>query len=677
MTDVRSVRFRFLSLMFLILAIGFVLIGTWNHLADKAERQQELDDQLAAVKARLQSSLQVAVWEYNHEQIRKIINAEMDAPFIHAIVITYGKARSYGVEKQDGELKTVSSPAPADFERKFPVTFLEGQTERKLGDVTITVSTASIDRSLQRDFRRTVFQLLVVAVVTMAALYLVLTAIVLRPLGRVRDVLHQIADGDAPLSLRLPEADASEFRVVSRTFNQYADKFETLMGGSMDTVHESIRRISEGDLGTSIHQEDRYPGSVLARLAQMRRSVRAAEAGIIRARQAAEVANSAKSHFLANMSHEIRTPMNAVIGYANLALDATDLPDRERAYIENVNLAASHLLNIISDILDVSKIEAGKMAIEAERFPLDQVVADVLAAIQPKADEKGLHLRVDWSPDVPLELVGDALRLRQVLLNLLSNAVKFTPQGAVAVAVGVESPAADGWMLHFSVKDTGIGMSAQTLETIFQPFSQADTSTARTHGGTGLGLSICKSLTELMGGAMSVQSEVGRGSCFHFTVRVRRPAAPGAAPVPASAAPGHQADAQALAGARILLVEDNPFNRDLAKEMLERAGICVDEACDGQQAIRMASASDYDAVLMDCQMPVMDGYSATIQLRKNPRLSTLPIIAITANAMAADVQAALDAGMNDHVAKPIRVSKLFAVLNQWIRRDAGGARPEA
>lgn len=680
MPDIHSVRFRFLALALVIMTGGFVLIAVWNHMANQSERQRELDGQLEAVKGRLRSSLQVAVWEYNHEQVKKIINAEMDAPFIRGIVIAYGKSRVYGVEKQNGDLKEVKTLSPGSFDIRFPINWFEGEVERHLGDLTIFVTTDAINQSLQRDFRRTVFQLLAISAVTMAALYLVLTVIVLRPLGRIRDVLHQITDGDAPLSLRLPEAEATEFRVVSLTFNQYADKFEKLMGGSMDTVHESIRRISEGDLETPIPLEGRYPGSVLARLEQMRGNVNAAEASIIKARKAAEVANSAKSYFLANMSHEIRTPMNAVIGYSNLALESTELPRRERGYIENVNMSAGHLLNIINDILDVSKIEAGKMNIEAENFRLDHLLADVRAATDPKAVEKDVRLSVDLPPEVPTELVGDALRIRQVLINLLGNAVKFTSEGSVALSVEVATRShagalySDELMLQFNVRDTGIGMSPDMLDTIFEPFSQGDTSTARTHGGTGLGLSICRNLTELMGGRMWVESAVGQGSTFHFTVRLRRPTAATAAPVSSTAAPrADSADAHALRGARILLVEDNVYNRDLAKEMLTRVGLQVDTAGDGQEAIAMVNSAAYDAVLMDCQMPIMDGYSATIQLRKNPRFSKLPIIAITANAMSVDVQAALAAGMNDHVAKPIRIGKLLAVLNHWVRGASDAA----
>lgn len=677
--DIHSVRFRFLSLMLVIMTVGFVLVAAWNHLANQAERQRELDGQLDAVKGRLRSSLQVAVWEFNHEQVKKIINAEMDAPFIKGIVIAYGKSRVYGVEKRNGELNEVKTIAPGSLDIKFPINWFEGEVERHLGDVTIFVTTEAITQSLQREFRRTVFQLLAISGATLAALYLVLTLIVLRPLARVRDVLLQIADGDAPLSLRLPEpeAEATEFRVVSRTFNQYADKFEKLMGGSMETVHESIRRISEGNHETPIPLEGRYPGSVLARLEQMRGNVSAAEATIIKARQAAEVANSAKSYFLANMSHEIRTPMNAVIGYSSLALESAELPLRERGYIESVNISAGHLLNIINDILDVSKIEAGKMNIEAENFRLDHLLADVLAATGPKAAEKDVHLSVDLPPEVPTELVGDALRIRQVLINLLGNAVKFTSEGSVVLTVQVVTRShagalySDELILQFSVRDTGIGMSPEMLDSIFEPFSQGDTSTARTHGGTGLGLSICKSLTELMGGKMWVESAVGQGSTFHFTVRLRRPTAAPALPAPSTGSSAYSVDADALRGARILLVEDNVFNRNLAKEVLERAGLKVDTACDGQEAIRMVNAMAYEAVLMDCQMPIMDGYSATIQLRKNPRFSKLPIIAITANAMSGDVQAALAAGMNDHVPKPIRIGKLFAVLNKWVRGAPG------
>jgi CheY-like chemotaxis protein len=377
------------------------------------------------------------------------------------------------------------------------------------------------------------------------------------------------------------------------------------------------------------------------------------------------------------MSHEIRTPMNAIIGMSALALSSTDLTQRQRNYIEKVNVSAVNLLRILNDILDVSKIEAGMMTIELGNFRLDALVSHLAGAMQSKAAEKNIELTFDIAPEVPMALVGDSLRLGQVLLNLVGNALKFTSRGAVAVSVELEEKGntpglqEDESMLHFRVADTGIGMSPQTLESLFEPFTQADTSTARTYGGTGLGLTISKNLTELMGGRIWVESEAGRGSTFHFTARLRRqPAgADSTAGAPFGAHAADLPDTSTLQGARVLLVEDNEINQELASELLTLAGVEVDVASDGQQAIDKLNANRYDAVLMDCQMPVMDGYTAAILLRKDPRFATLPIIAMTANAMSTDIQAALDAGMNDHIAKPIDVADMFTVLLSWIVRQ--------
>ncbi|MEP6875149.1 MAG: response regulator [Burkholderiales bacterium] len=537
------------------------------------------------------------------------------------------------------------------------------------------------------------------------------------------------------------------------------------------------------------------------------------EAETERAREAAVAASQTKSTFLANMSHELRTPMNAIIGMTHLVLE-DGLPDKQRDYIEKAHSSARNLLQILNDILDVSKIEAGHMALERIDFELESVVSEMADVLGLRADEKGLELLFTAGPDVPQRLVGDPTRLRQVLVNLGGNAIKFTERGEITVGMDVAQQDADSIELHGWVRDTGTGMSADEIARLFQPFVQADSSTTRRYGGTGLGLVISRQLVERMGGRLWVDSTPGQGSTFHFTARLGRsvPRAPArawmanelrgrrallvddnvaaldvlgsmleslglivdrcgsgaealrlvdAAPdayawflidwkmpqmdgiecareilerhpllqpcillvtafarddalragaglplagvlhkpvtpsslhdcllqarrdAPAAATTSRRiigtrtlapALRDRLIGARVLLVEDHPLNQQLACELLRRAGVDVVLAKDGREALdRLASEAPFDGVLMDCQMPVMDGYNATRELRLNPAWQRLPVIAMTASALAEDRERALASGMNAHLTKPIHVETMLRTLAEWIGHDA--ARP--
>jgi signal transduction histidine kinase/AmiR/NasT family two-component response regulator len=381
------------------------------------------------------------------------------------------------------------------------------------------------------------------------------------------------------------------------------------------------------------------------------------------ARLQAEQFSRLKSEFLANMSHEIRTPLNAIIGLTHLALN-TGLNSKQRDYLEKIQYSGAHLLGIVNDVLDFSKIEAGKLTIELVDFALTQVVDNVINLIGAKARDKGLQFSVFVDPSLPQVLQGDPFRLTQILLNFASNAVKFTHHGKVELCITSRADGSDRFLILAEVKDTGIGLSPGQQDRLFQSFTQADTSTTRNYGGTGLGLAICKQLADLMGGRVGAHSTPGEGSTFWLEVLLRR----GVSPAPEQLDVGTRGAAigWSLRGARILLADDNEFSRQVAMELLELVGAVVRIAGNGQEAVAACLQEQFDCVLMDMQMPVMDGIDATPLIRADPRNASTPIIALTANATSQEQRRCIAAGMNDFVTKPVFPDKLYATLEKWL-----------
>jgi signal transduction histidine kinase/ActR/RegA family two-component response regulator len=618
----------------ILLIAGIVVFGIFAHQAGES-LVGELSIRLKSRITSLSSICREPAITADLATIEQAL--EEQANLNDALDVSFTDPRGHRIAKRG---QAVALAAPTWFVRYLDAGPFKAQSELVVG--SHNYGQVELELNPNRAINSTWNNLVIMFIVAVLTLILVTGGIIvslgrnLRPLAQLVSAAHRVAENKTDVHIAL--ANNPEFDEVIRAFNQMAE----------------IVRKRDAEITA---QRDGLEQQVLQRTADLNS-----------AKQAAESANIAKSAFLANMSHEIRTPMNAIVGMTNI-LRGESVTPQQAAQLAVIDKSAHHLLSVINNILDISKIEAGKLVLETAPVSVSGLLTTVGSILSDLANAKGIRLQTD-ADDFPAKLIGDPTRLQQAMLNYAANAVKFTEHGTVTLYARRQEETAESVLVRFEVRDTGIGISPEAMSRLFSRFEQADNSMTRKYGGTGLGLTITRRLAELMGGDAGAESIPGMGSTFWFTAKLRK------VDEPTEPSPQVSVDAKAeirhrYAGHRILVVDDDQVNREIAEIHLEMVDLLVSTAEDGAEAIAMAALSAYAAIVMDIQMPTVNGLEATKSIRRLPGYRHIPIIAMTANAFAEDKEQCIAAGMSDFLAKPFTSEQLFAVLLRSFDRSMG------
>jgi signal transduction histidine kinase/HPt (histidine-containing phosphotransfer) domain-containing protein len=629
-----------LSFAFLLIIVGMVFALVFTQ--QRQLLQTQWAESMAAQARLLAWNMQAAIVFSDEREAHNLLSSLSVNPAIQQARVTQANGRILGDYQRAG-----TSPEAFPDGDHSPL-FLDGylvirepiqlyEQNTPAGRIDLLVSLEQYHYTMRQTIQETAL-LLLLALTTSLLLIRYLVGRLTAPLEQLDNLANQISL-DARLDARIATQRHDEIGSLGQSFDRMLDSLQARdreLAGYRESLESMVTERTEA-LQEAIAEAQR--------------------------------ANRAKSDFLARMSHEIRTPMNAIVGLSHMVLDSP-LPAQQREYIEQVVQSSDALLGLINDILDYSKVEAGSLTLENTPFDISSVFRSIAGLFSLKARSKGLTLSFSRADDVPELLQGDALRLGQILINLVSNALKFTDQGGIEVAVRkLEQPAENSIRLEFSVSDSGMGIPAEQQEKLFAPFSQADSSITRRFGGTGLGLAICRQLAHLMDGEIELESQPDAGSTFRFSAVFGLPAANATNPAEGANSAVDRKKSKVFprwSGERVLLVEDIPVNRTIAIALLQRVGLSIGIATNGQEAIDQLDKEAFSLVLMDIQMPVLDGLSACRRIRADERFKNLPIIAMTAHATHEDQKQSLLAGMNAHVSKPIMPAVLYEEIARWL-----------